>query len=326
MSGASVVSSLGLMCCGLVVWRVSVAAPHSATAQGVRVRINRSVLRQDFCCETGRPCSLLAEGQTPLALPEDFDQRDARQPTADFISLASNGRYGVAKPDAAKRRTQTTSAHLLRLLTEHVGRKRSVPSWWCRRTALDASETEWQGWINNADDAVIEASTGKSMEAPTLRLVRNTLRAGANLNATGEHVMMPSASPKQRVLTGSQIWRNVPECLYSPEGLEQSAYWRRKRPFKRAGSCWHSLYPRRNNNQDADIAYCRRSTSPRNRYAAPDTLTRGVRHSGTSLHRMTPVPYKRLAQEQALYWVIRFIRNARGRTWPRRAAAASLPG
>ena len=56
-----------------------------------------------------------------------------------------------------------------------------------------------QGWINNADDALIEASHWQiMMEAPHVQACAQHITRWlcANLNATGEHVMMPSASPK----------------------------------------------------------------------------------------------------------------------------------
>ncbi|HBM1923265.1 TPA: thioesterase, partial [Escherichia coli] len=63
-------------------------------------------------------------------------------------------------------------AHLLRLLTEHTpGESVPVPCLMVYAAGRPAhwtpAETEWQGWINNADDAVIEASHWQiMMEAP----------------------------------------------------------------------------------------------------------------------------------------------------------------
>lgn len=97
------------------------------------------------------------------------------------------------------------------------------------------AETEWQGWINNADDAVIEASHWQiMMEAPTFRLVRNTLRAGfaqpqRNRRTRYDAVRLPKTT---RTDCGRQIWRNVPECLYAAPGWNWSACWREEAPVQ----------------------------------------------------------------------------------------------
>ncbi|MCV5720051.1 thioesterase, partial [Escherichia coli] len=107
---------------------------------------------------------LLAEGQTPLALPEHFDQQTPDSQLADFISLAKTA--GMVSQNLTLQAAETwldNIAHLLRLLTEHTpGESVPVPCLMVYAAGRPAhwtpAETEWQGWINNADDAVIEAS------------------------------------------------------------------------------------------------------------------------------------------------------------------------
>ncbi len=103
--------------------------------------------------------------------------------------------------------------------------------------------------------------------------------------------MMPSASPKQRVLiVGAKFGEMYLNAfMQPPEGLELVApAGAGKRPFKRAGSCvWHSaVYLAGTDNQDAGYRlYCRAfDRRRRNRYAACQTLSdaRRTRHSGAS--------------------------------------------
>ncbi|MCP6111532.1 hypothetical protein NL356_28650, partial [Klebsiella pneumoniae] len=64
---------------------------------------------------------LLAEGQTPLALPEHFDQQTPDSQLADFISLAKTA--GMVSQNLTLQAAETwldNIAHLLRLLTEHT--------------------------------------------------------------------------------------------------------------------------------------------------------------------------------------------------------------
>ena len=142
--------------------------------------------------------------------------------------------------------------------------------------------------------------------------------------------MMPSASPKQRVLiVGAkfgEMYLNV--FMQPPEGLELvGPAGAGKRPFKRAGSCvWHSaVYLAGTDNRDAGYRlYCRAfDRRRRNRYAACQTLSdaRRTRHSGASLHPDDISSLQTLAQEQGCcYWVNTFYPHTRaGRTWLRDA-------
>ncbi len=168
---------------------------------------------------------LLAEGQTPLALPEHFDQQTPDSQLADFISLAKTA--GMVSQNLTLQAAETwldNIAHLLRLLTEHTPGE-SVPGplshGVCRREtrALDASRNRVAGWINNADDAVIEASHWQPRwKPPRSGFVRNTLRAGfaqpqRNRRTRYDAVRLPKTT---RTDCGRQIWRNVPNVLCSP--------------------------------------------------------------------------------------------------------------
>ncbi len=199
-----------------------------AKGEQVRMVLIDPVCRQDFCCENRAALlRLLAEGQTPLALPEHFDQQTPDSQLADFISLAKTA--GMVSQNLTLQAAETwldNIAHLLRLLTEHTpGESVPVPCLMVYAAGRPArwtpAETEWQGWINNADDAVIEASHWQiMMEAPTFRLVRNTLRAGfaqpqCNRRTRYDAVRLPKTT---RTDCGRQIWRNVPECLYAAPG------------------------------------------------------------------------------------------------------------
>ena len=145
-----------------------------AKGEQVRMVLIDPVCRQDFCCENRAALlRLLAEGQTPLALPEHFDQQTPDSQLADFISLAKTA--GMVSQNLTLQAAETwldNIAHLLRLLTEHTpGESVSVPCLMVYAAGRPAhwtpAETEWQGWINNADDAVIEASHWQiMMEAP----------------------------------------------------------------------------------------------------------------------------------------------------------------
>ncbi|WP_416419978.1 yersiniabactin polyketide synthase HMWP1 [Klebsiella pneumoniae] len=145
-----------------------------AKGEQVRMVLIDPVCRQDFCCENRAALlRLLAEGQTPLALPEHFDQQTPDSQLADFISLAKTA--GMVPQNLTLQAAETwldNIAHLLRLLTEHTpGESVPVPCLMVYAAGRPArwtpAETEWQGWINNADDAVIEASHWQiMMEAP----------------------------------------------------------------------------------------------------------------------------------------------------------------
>lgn len=145
-----------------------------AKGEQVRMVLIDPVCRQDFCCENRAALlRLLAEGQTPLALPEHFDQQTPDSQLADFISLAKTA--GMVSQNLTLQAAETwldNIAHLLRLLTEHTpGESVPVPCLMVYAAGRPArwtpAETEWQGWINNADDAVIEASHWQiMMEAP----------------------------------------------------------------------------------------------------------------------------------------------------------------
>ncbi len=82
----------GPLCAGgLVVWRVSCGGRRTAPVRQRRAGsdgVNRSRVPTGFLLR--KPAALLrllAEGQTPLALPEHFDQQTPDSQLADFISL-----------------------------------------------------------------------------------------------------------------------------------------------------------------------------------------------------------------------------------------------
>ncbi|WP_025472346.1 alpha/beta fold hydrolase, partial [Yersinia pestis] len=93
-----------------------------AKGEQVRMVLIDPVCRQDFCCENRAALlRLLAEGQTPLALPEHFDQQTPDSQLADFISLAKTA--GMVSQNLTLQAAETwldNIAHLLRLLTEHT--------------------------------------------------------------------------------------------------------------------------------------------------------------------------------------------------------------
>ena len=120
--------------------------------------------------------------------------------------------------------------------------------------------------------------------------------------------MMPSASPKQRVLiVGAKFGEMYLNALCSPpEGWNWSACWRGKRPFKRAGSCvWHSAVCLAGTDKSRmpDIAcIVVRSTvaGGTGTQLARHFLTRGVHViQEHPLTRMTSVPYKRWRRNRA---------------------------
>ncbi|EHD21424.1 MULTISPECIES: yersiniabactin polyketide synthase HMWP1 [Brenneria] len=145
-----------------------------AKGEQVRIALIDPVCRQDFCCENRAALlRLLAEGQTPLALPEHFDQQAPASQLADFIGLAKAA--GMVSQNLTLQAAETwldNIAHLLRLLTEHTpGETVPVPGLIVYAAGRPAHwtpvETEWQTWINNADDYSIEASHWQiMMEAP----------------------------------------------------------------------------------------------------------------------------------------------------------------
>jgi hypothetical protein len=82
-------------------------------------------------------------------------------------------------------------------------------------------------WINNADDYVIKASHWQIMlEPPTFRPVHAyQALARRHLNATGEHVMMQSAIPKQRVLiVGAKFGEMYLNAFMQPGGWNWLAF------------------------------------------------------------------------------------------------------
>ncbi|EAZ1472457.1 yersiniabactin polyketide synthase HMWP1, partial [Salmonella enterica] len=145
-----------------------------AKGEQVRMVLIDPVCRQDFCCDNRAALlRLLAEEQTPLALPEHFDQQTPDSQLADFIGLAKTA--GMVSQNLTLQAAETwldNIAHLLRLLTEHTpGESVPVPCLMVYAAGRPArwtpAETEWQGWINNADGYVIEASHWQiMMEAP----------------------------------------------------------------------------------------------------------------------------------------------------------------
>lgn len=100
-------------------------APRSATdAKGEQVRLALidPVCRQDFrCANRTALLRLLAEGDTPLALPEHFDRLTPDRQLADFIDLARTA--GMMAQNLTLQAAEAwidNIAHLLRLLTEHT--------------------------------------------------------------------------------------------------------------------------------------------------------------------------------------------------------------
>lgn len=145
-----------------------------AKGEQVRMVLIDPVCRQDFCCDNRAALlRLLAEELAPLALPEHFDQQTPGSQLADFIGLAKTA--GMVSQNLTLQAAETwldNIAHLLRLLTEHTpGESVPVPCLMVYAAGRPArwtpAETEWQGWINNADGYVIEASHWQiMMEAP----------------------------------------------------------------------------------------------------------------------------------------------------------------
>ena len=137
----------------------------NARGEPVRIALIDPVCRQDFCCQNRTALlRLLAAGQTPLALAEHFDQQAPDSQLADFISLAKTA--GMVSPNLTQQAAEAwldNIAHLLRLLVEHTpGESVPIPCLMVYAAGRPArwtpAETEWQDWINNADDYVIEAS------------------------------------------------------------------------------------------------------------------------------------------------------------------------
>lgn len=309
-----------------------------AKGEQVRMVLIDPVCRQDFCCENRAALlRLLAEGQTPLALPEHFDQQTPDSQLADFISLAKTA--GMVSQNLTLQAAETwldNIAHLLRLLTEHTpGESVPVPCLMVyaagRPSRWTPAETEWQGWINNADDAVIEASHWQiMMEAPTFRLVRNTLRAGfaqpqRNRRTRYDAVRLPKTT---RTDCGRQIWRNVPECLYAAPGLELVGLLARgsARSRELAHAFGIPLYtsPEQITRMPDIACIVVRSTvaGGTGTQLARHFLTRGVHViQEHPLHPDDISSLQTLAQEQGCcYWVNTFYPHTRaGRTWLRDA-------
>ncbi len=110
-------------------------APHNACTPKATGSdgVNRSRVPTGFLLR--KPAALLrllAEGQTPLALPEHLT---SRRPTASLPTLSASLKRpdGVAKPDAASGRNVARQHRaLLRLLTEHTpGESVPVPCLMC---------------------------------------------------------------------------------------------------------------------------------------------------------------------------------------------------
>ncbi len=310
-----------------------------AKGEQVRMVLIDPVCRQDFCCENRAALlRLLAEGQTPLALPEHFDQQTPDSQLADFISLAKTA--GMVSQNLTLQAAETwldNIAHLLRLLTEHTpGESVPVPCLMVYAAGRPArwtpAETEWQGWINNADDAVIEASHWQiMMEAPTFRLVRNTLRAGfaqpqRNRRTRYDAVRLPKTT---RTDCGRQIWRNVPECLYAAPGgagtgRPAGAGSARSRELAHAFGIPLYTSPEQITRMPDIACIVVRSTvaGGTGTQLARHFLTRGVHViQEHPLHPDDISSLQTLAQEQGCcYWVNTFYPHTRaGRTWLRDA-------
>lgn len=310
-----------------------------AKGEQVRMVLIDPVCRQDFCCENRAALlRLLAEGQTPLALPEHFDQQTPDSQLADFISLAKTA--GMVPQNLTLQAAETwldNIAHLLSLLTEHTpGESVPVPCLMVYAAGRPArwtpAETEWQGWINNADDAVIEASHWQiMMEAPTFRLVRNTLRAGfaqpqRNRRTRYDAVRLPKTT---RTDCGRQIWRNVPECLYAAPGgagtgRPAGAGSARSRELAHAFGIPLYTSPEQITRMPDIACIVVRSTvaGGTGTQLARHFLTRGVHViQEHPLHPDDISSLQTLAQEQGCcYWVNTFYPHTRaGRTWLRDA-------
>lgn len=152
-----------------------------AKGEQVRLALIDPVCRQDFrCANRTALLRLLAEGDTPLALPEHFDRLTPDRQLAYFIDLARTA--GMMAQNLTLQAAEAwidNIAHLLRLLTEHTPDE-TVPlpclivHAAMRPARWTPAETEWQPWIDRADSYAIKASHWQIMlEPPTFRPVRS---------------------------------------------------------------------------------------------------------------------------------------------------------
>lgn len=158
-----------------------------AKGEQVRLALIDPVCRQDFrCANRTALLRLLAEGDTPLALPEHFDRLTPDRQLAYFIDLARKA--GMMAQNLTLQAAEAwidNIAHLLRLLTEHTPDE-TVPlpclivHAAMRPARWTPAETEWQTWIDRADSYAIKASHWQIMlEPPTFRPVRSISSAGS---------------------------------------------------------------------------------------------------------------------------------------------------
>ncbi|WP_373860427.1 yersiniabactin polyketide synthase HMWP1 [Klebsiella pneumoniae] len=144
-----------------------------AKGEQVRLALIDPVCRQDFrCANRTALLRLLAEGDTPLALPEHFDRLTPDRQLADFIDLARTA--GMMAQNLTLQAAEAwidNIAHLLRLLTEHTPDE-TVPlpclivHAAMRPARWTPAETEWQTWIDRADSYAIKASHWQIMLDP----------------------------------------------------------------------------------------------------------------------------------------------------------------
>lgn len=144
-----------------------------AKGEQVRLALIDPVCRQDFrCANRTALLRLLAEGNTPLALPEHFDRLTPARQLAVFIDLARTA--GMVPQNLTRQAAETwidNIAHLLRLLAGHTpGEAVALP---ClilhavmRPERWTPAETEWRAWMDRADRYAIKASHWQIMLEP----------------------------------------------------------------------------------------------------------------------------------------------------------------
>lgn len=188
-----------------------------AKGEQVRMVLIDPVCRQDFCCENRAALlRLLAEGQTPLALPEHFDQQTPDSQLADFISLAKTA--GMVSQNLTLQAAETwldNIAHLLRLLTEHTpGESVPVPCLMVYAAGRPArwtpAETEWRLDKQRRRRCVGSQPLAIMMEAPHVQACAQHLRAGFAQHQRNRRTRYDAVRlPKQRVLI---VGANLAKC------------------------------------------------------------------------------------------------------------------
>ncbi|WP_142475095.1 yersiniabactin polyketide synthase HMWP1 [Klebsiella oxytoca] len=144
-----------------------------AKGEQVRLALIDPVCRQDFrCANRTALLRLLAEGNTPLALPEHFDRLTPARQLAVFIDLARTA--GMVPQNLTRQAAETwidNIAHLLRLLAGHTpGEAVALPCLILHAVMRPArwtpAETEWWAWMDRADRYAIKASHWQIMLEP----------------------------------------------------------------------------------------------------------------------------------------------------------------